>query len=96
MHPCVVFGRQQNVAYGSRSSRGFNQRLEKELWRVMSGYRKEAYILGYVYKYQGRKNVDMDTKEISLEAIEAFGEDIDEKVTPTSSSHLFIVNKQAN
>ena len=34
-------------------------------------------------------------KEKLLEAIEAFGENIDEKVTTPASSHLFMVKKQA-
>ena len=33
-------------------------------------------------------------KEQLLEAIEAFGENVDKKVTTPASSHLFIVNKQ--
>ena len=34
-------------------------------------------------------------KEKLLKAIEAFGENIDEKVTTPASSHQFIVNEQA-
>ena len=40
------------------------------------------------------KKVEIDTKEQLLEAIEAFWENIDEKVTTPSSSHLFIFNEK--
>ena len=43
---------------------------------------------------QGKK-FEIDMKEKFLEAIEAFGENIDRKVTTPESSHIFIVNKQA-
>ena len=35
-------------------------------------------------------------KKIFLEAIEAFGENIDENLTTPASSRIFIVNKQAH
>ena len=38
------------------------------------------------------REVYIDMKETVLEAIKAFGENIDKKVTTPESSHLFIVN----
>ena len=41
------------------------------------------------------KKVEIDTKEQLFEAIEEFGDIFYEKVTTPASSHLFIVNEQA-
>ena len=35
MYHCVVCGKEQSVTYGSESSQGFNQKLEKELWLLL-------------------------------------------------------------
>ena len=40
------------------------------------------------------QNVEIDIKYQLLESIEAFEENIDEKVTTPASSHLLIVNEQ--
>ena len=40
------------------------------------------------------KKVEIDMKEHLFEAIDPFGENIDEKATTSESSHLFIVNKK--
>ena len=41
------------------------------------------------------KKVDIGLKEQLLEAIEAFGWNIDEKVNPPASSHLLLVNEKS-
>ena len=54
-----------NCHIWKRSSRGFNQRIEKVPWRVSSDQRKEAYIFGYEYKYNIRlKGLDRYEREI--------------------------------
>ena len=93
MYPCVVCGQQTSVTYGIKSSRWFNQRFEKAFCRVTSYWRKEAHVLGC--EYTGRKQIEIDMKEKLLETINAFGENIDEKLTMPVSSHLFVVNEQA-
>ena len=42
------------------------------------------------------KKVEIEMKEQLLEATEILGENIDEKITTPASSHVFIVNEQAN
>ena len=42
------------------------------------------------------KQVEIEMKDKFLEAIEEFGENINEQVTTPPYSHLFIVNQQAN
>ena len=51
-------------------------------------------LLGINYNITEDKKVDIEIKEQLLEAIAAFGENIDEKVTTPVSSHLFIFNKK--
>ena len=41
------------------------------------------------------KKVEIEMKDQFLESMEEFGENVDEKITTPASSHLFIVNKQA-
>ena len=57
---------------------------------VTRGNRQKC--LGYGYKYNGRKKVEIKMKKKLLEAMEAFGENIDIKVTTPESSHLCIFN----
>ena len=61
---------------------------------VTRGNRQKC--LGYGYKYNGRKKVEIKMKKKLLEAMEAFGEKIDKKLTTSASSHLFIDNEQAH
>ena len=49
--------------------------------------------LGMNINITGDKNIEIDMKEKLLGKIEAFGENIDEKVTTPESSHLLIVNE---
>ena len=41
------------------------------------------------------KKVEIAIKEQSWEAMEAFGENVDEKLTKPASSHLYIFKEQA-
>ena len=41
------------------------------------------------------KKVEIEMKDQFSESMEEFGENVDEKITTPASSHLFIVNKQA-
>ena len=52
---------------------------------------KKHTFLGMNINITEDKNVDIYTKDKLLEAIEALGEDLNEKVTTPASSHLFIV-----
>ena len=58
--------------------------------------RRNCIHFGCEYEYHRIKNIEIDMKKQLLGSIEALGEKIDEKVPTPASSHLLIVNKQAN
>ena len=51
--------------------------------------------MGCEYKYHGIKKVKIDIKEKFLKSIEEFGENLDENLTTSAFSHLFIFNEQS-
>ena len=61
---------------------------------VVTGGNNHTF-LGININIMEDKEVEIETKNIFLEEIGAFGEHIDEKVTTPESSHLLIFNGQA-
>ena len=53
---------------------------------------KKHTFLGMNINIMEYKKVEIEMKEKLLEEMEAFGENIDKKVTTPASSHLFVVN----
>ena len=79
MNTCVVYGQQQSVTYGGKSSREFNQRYENHFGELVVTIGKKHTFLGMNINTIEDKKVDIYIKEQLLEAIEEFGENVDEK-----------------
>ena len=69
--------------------------LRKHFGELVVTRGKEYTFLCMDINITENKKVEIDMKEKLLEAIEASGENIDEKVTTPESSHIFLVNEQA-
>ena len=72
-----------------------NQRFEKHFGDLLVTGGKKHTFWGVNINIMEDKKVEIWIKEKLLEEIEAFGENIGEKVTTPASSHLFIVNQKA-
>ena len=79
----------------SKSVKDLINDLEKHFVDLVVTIGNNHTFLGMNVNITEDKKVDMEMKEKLSEAIEAFGENIYEKVTTPASSHLFIVNEQS-
>ena len=68
--------------------------LKKNFGELVMTRGKKHTLLGINYNITEDKNIDIEIKEQLLEAIEAFGENIDEKVTTPEYNHILLVNDQ--
>ena len=79
----------------SKSVKDLINNLEKHFVDLVVTIGNNHTFLGMNVNITEEKKVDMEMKEKLSEAIEAFGENIYEKVTTPASSRLFIFNKQS-
>ena len=71
-------------------------KLRKSFGGLVVNRVKKHTFWGMNINIMQNKKVEIEMKEQCLEEIDAFGEDLGEKVTTQEYSCLFIVNKQSN
>ena len=72
-----------------------SNKLKKHFAELVMTRRNNHTFWGMNINIMEDKKFEIEMKDKILEAIEAFGENIDEKLTTPASSHLFMVKKQA-